>query len=428
MIIYSILLLFLTVFIFYKLNQNSLLAINYYSFLFYYYIFFGVIGGFLIYSGVVDNTYFIIPIQNNFLAKEWGLFAICYGLFGIFLGILIVNLILNDSLSTPWFEYTAKNIYLANYKYNLFILLAIVIISSIYYIVKIHPSPLWMLFNGSDSLSVAIRRNEVTENFNGIGILKTISIIFSQILVFYVYTYYLVKKKAIVFLYIVFISVFFLLLLNIEKAPVLNLFLYLIVAYSYIKGTPKIKKIIYLIIFLIVLTICMYYFIMDTEINEVAFKILERLFVAQSFAPFLSFDYYLNHDYIYFNSMESSLFKPLIGDRIERASEFFMIYYYPGMRELGGWNVNGIYVHEAFSNFGYIGLFLGPIYVGIVNGIIVQYFIRQKKSILNLAFFVFFSVNVTSIMTSFNTQLLNTQSIMVFLILVVIYILNRRMY
>lgn len=425
MLFISIFLLVISFIIFYSLNDNSLFKINYISFLFWMYIVFGIFGAFIIYSGIVDETYFVQAFYNNNLAKQWGMFSIIYGLFGILIGIVIVNIMVSKSLSIKWTKYYNKNIEILKFKKEIFFLLIIACIPTVYYIYMIHPSPLYMIFLGYDSFSVAIRRNEVTEFFDGVGIIKGISIIFIQILAIYTFLYYFNKRKKILLFLISFSLASYVLLMTGEKANFIIFVFSIILSYVYSVSKINFKYISFIFMIIIFIIFFMYIFIMNSDLNNILFKINERIFIAQAIAPFLSFDYYINHNFIYFNSMESSIFKIFNEEKVQRSSELFMTHYYPGMREQGGWNINGIYIHEAFSNFGFLGLILAPIYVGVINGLIIQFFIKQKKTILNVTFFSYLSADIFSILTSFNQLLFNTKVIILFLFLFLFYGLNK---
>lgn len=134
MLFISIFLLVISFIIFYSLNDNSLFKINYISFLFWMYIVFGIFGAFIIYSGIVDETYFVQAFYNNNLAKQWGMFSIIYGLFGILIGIVIVNIMVSKSLSIKWTKYYNKNIEILKFKKEIFFLLIIACIPTVYYI------------------------------------------------------------------------------------------------------------------------------------------------------------------------------------------------------------------------------------------------------------------------------------------------------
>ena len=112
-----------------------------------------------------------------------------------------------------------------------------------------------------------------------------------------------------------------------------------------------------------------------------------------------------------------------------RASEIFMNQYLPSMVVNGGWNVNGFFAHETFSNFGYVGIVLGSVYGGVVNSLLCIYFRSREKSLLTMSFFSFYIVSVTTTLSSFNSMLFNTQLILVFIIyLLFSFIDGRRRY
>lgn len=84
------------------------------------------------------------------------------------------------------------------------------------------------------------------------------------------------------------------------------------------------------------------------------------------------------------------------------------------------------FAHETFSNFGYIGIVLGSMYGGIVNGLLCIYFRAREKTVLTMSFYSFYVVSVTTVLSSFNSMLFNTQLILVFIIFLILSVLDRR--
>lgn len=143
---------------------------------------------------------------------------------------------------------------------------------------------------------------------------------------------------------------------------------------------------------------------------------MERIFIAQEVAVFYSADFFSHNDFLGFSTMDN-VFTKIIGLIPNmRASELFMYEYVPGMVQNGGWNVNGYFAHEAYSNFGIVGVWLGSIYGGVMNAILCIYFRTSRKTELSLCFYSFFAISVTTLISNFNAMLFNTQLILLFII------------
>ena len=236
------------------------------------------------------------------------------------------------------------------------------------------------------------------------------------------------KKHFIFFIFITFISILAL-TINGEKAPLVFYFLGLLVSYSSVR---KISKKVYvfsaLLIFSLMLVMYIILFQFDNP-NYLIYILVERLFIAQEAAVFYAADYFSSHSTLGFSSMDTIFNKILNITPAARASEIFMNQYLPSMVVNGGWNVNGFFAHETFSNFGYVGIVLGSVYGGVVNSLLCIYFRSREKSLLTMSFFSFYIVSVTTTLSSFNSMLFNTQLILVFIIyLLFSFIDGRRRY
>lgn len=214
--------------------------------------------------------------------------------------------------------------------------------------------------------------------------------------------------------------------INGEKAPLVFYFLGLLVSYSSVR---KISKKIYLLsslsIFSLILVMYVVLFQFDNS-DYLLYILVERLFIAQEAAVFYAADYFSSHNTLGLSSMDTVFNKILNITPTARASEIFMNQYLPSMVANGGWNVNGFFAHETFSNFGYMGIVLGSMYGGIVNSLLCIYFRAKEKTLLTMSFYSFYVVSVTTVLSSFNAMLFNTQLILVFIIYLLLSILDRR--
>ncbi|EHT1617184.1 O5 family O-antigen polymerase, partial [Escherichia coli] len=408
----------------YYLGVFRFKRLNYYCVLYWSMLLFCVIGSFIINSGVMDDSFFVGPIANNAEVKNLGLFITTISFFIFFLSAFIVEVFCSlysgqSSVMIHWNNYYSRPIIMSSYK----VVLTLCILSCalvFYYIVSIYPAPLSMALQGASADEIAVRRLEVTKNYSGIGYFKTLAGIIPIILSYYCFISYLkFKKHFLLFIFITCISTLTL-AINGEKAPLVFYFLGLLVSYSSVREiTKKIYVFSAFLIFSLILIMYVVLFQFDNS-DYLLYILVERLFIAQEAAVFYAADYFSTHNLLGLSSMDTIFNKILSITPTARASEIFMYQYLPGMAENGGWNVNGFFAHETFSNFGYIGIVLGSMYGGIVNGLLCIYFRAREKTVLTMSFYSFYVVSVTTVLSSFNSMLFNTQLILVFIIFLIL--------
>lgn len=414
----------------YYLGVFRFKRLNYYCVLYWSMLLFCVIGSFIIYSGIMDDSFFIEPIANNKEAKSLGLYITTISFFIFFLSAFMVELLcslytMHTAGKVKWERYYSQPIIRSSNKITLTLFLfscALVV----YYILSIYPAPLFMALQGASADQIAIRRLDVTKNYSGIGYFKTLAGIIPIILSYYCFISYLkFKRNFLLFIIITFISILTL-TINGEKAPLVFYFLGMLVSYSSVR---EISKKIYVLSLSIILSLILIMYIILFQFdnsNYLIYILIERLFIAQEAAVFYAADYFSSHNTLGLSSMDTVLDKILNVTPLPRASEMFMNQYLPSMVANGGWNVNGFFAHETFSNFGYIGVVFGSVYGGIVNSLLCIFFRMRTKSLLTMSFFSFYIVSVTTVLSSFNAMLFNTQLILVFIIYILLSILDRR--
>lgn len=414
----------------YYLGVFRFKRLNYYCVLYWSMLLFCVIGAFIIHSGVMDGSFFIEPIANNADAKNLGLFITTISFFTFFLSAFVVEVFCSlcsgqRSGIIRWENYYSRPMIMSSDKVTLTLcILSCALV--FYYIISIYPAPLFMAFQGASADQIAVRRLEVTKNYSGIGYFKTLAGIIPIILSYYCFIAYLrFKKYFLLFIFITFVSILTL-TINGEKAPLVFYFLGLLVSYSSVR---KISKKVYLLSALLIfsLILVMYVVLFQFDNSDYLLYILvERLFIAQEAAVFYAADYFSSHNPLGLSSMDTVFNKILNVTPTARASEIFMYQYLPSMVANGGWNVNGFFAHETFSNFGYLGIIFGSMYGGIVNGLLCIYFRAREKTLLTMSFYSFYIVSVTTVLSSFNAMLFNTQLILVFIIFLILSVLDRR--
>lgn len=382
---------------------------------------FCVIGAFIIRLGYVDDGFFISPIHGNENAKIDGLLITVISFLFFFLTIWFVE-ILNGrfekrgrkSLFVNWNRFVYRPVEISSQK-TYYLMFFLTIIFCAYYIYSISPAPFMMAISGSSPTEVAIRRIAVTKDYEGVGYFKTIAQFLPVILCYYqVFRLHNNStSKLIVFGSFVFSS--FILIVNGEKAPLIFFIIGFILCISVYRPLSR-KILIYFT--LMIFSFLVFLYILLFQFNDVDYLlkiIIERVFVAQEAAVFYAADYFSNANYLGFSTLDNLITKVFGLVAEPRASELFMYKYLPDMVANGGWNVNGYFGHESYSNFGWIGVFIGSIWGGATNSLLCIYLRATRKTEITMAFYVFFSISVTTLLSSFNLMLFNTQLILVFM-------------
>jgi hypothetical protein len=275
---------------------------------------------------------------------------------------------------------------------------------------------LFIALSTSDVLQVAMKKKELLTSYSGIGVIRTISIISAQLLFSYIW----LKGRLLKFNYfdiILILFIFFVLASSAEKGLILLPIIYVIIIEHIISEKKYLKKNIFLYA-LLLLSLAVVYFLFMGDNDGFISLIFERIVVAQTIATYLSLDYYSINNYIGFASMDNSILR-MFDNRVELRSSEIFVEYYPGLELLGAVNVNGVYIHEAYSNFGVLGVLVSPFFYAF-SFILIYNLISpsnlDKLSLFRTSFLVYFSTDIVNLATSFNYMLFSTKTVLVFLI------------
>ncbi|AKJ43906.1 hypothetical protein QQ39_13025 [Pragia fontium] len=279
-----------------------------------------------------------------------------------------------------------------------------------------------MAIDGVDSQEIAIRRIAITRNLGDLG--NTYIVAMCNILLYicsysYLYIYGYSRRCKYSLVITLFLSCF-LLIQNSEKGPIFFYVLGALVCWGMSKR-KMIKVDVRLSLGIFSLILLMYYLFVSSDFNLIFNLLFDRILIAQVAAVYLSFDFY-NDEFgtLLFSSVQGFFFKVLGYDQVAPASTVLMKVYFPDMILNGGWNINGLYIHEAWANFGIFGVILSPLWVGIINGIIFILLISIKKRPFYVAIFSYVSSRAIFFLTSFNAYIYNPEVIIV-VILIFIY-------
>lgn len=417
----------LTPTIIYALIFSRGLNLNYASIWILVYFTFGLVSVIAISTGKGLNSYFLNPISDNPSALFKGALSI------IFSGIapIWVFFITTKKLGFKINKYPPsprKPLHRDIISIDIIYFIAIVCVS--YQLFIIHPSPLTMSLTGHSALDIAIRRIETTRDISNIGSPYIIS--FGKMLILlaslaYAYIYKNTGKRRMAWATSFFIASLSILSSS-EKAPLAWFFLSSLLAYKMGTGEQPRFSLKYIIITLLSILGLYVLFYRDHE-NSILELASDRIFIAQAAAPYLAFDYYHNFfGDIGFSSL-NNFFTSLAGLASRPpASEILLDRFFPEMVDLGGWNVNGIYIHEAWANFGIVGLIFFPILVGVINGIIFTFLAKSKPTPINAALLSFASANCTPFLTSANAYIYNSEAIIILIIIASHFLISKTLH
>lgn len=392
--------------ILYKMHSVSRgWGVDYISFWVLNYIVFCFCGAVVIMLGAGDDIYFVLPFSHNEYLKLVGssvvIFLgggaiICFFFFFRFLGGEKPYIKLNSTTVL----YSKRDVFIC----DLALLFSLGIF--IYCQYSIYPSPLLMAISGESTVDIALRRIQVTKDLAEIASTYPYAIlkILLHVLTFsYIASFVLNKNmiNAIRFVFVFLLSIISL-LSTAEKGPIIFYLGGTLMSYYFSRGV--ILKISFkLILISIFFLICVYVIFVSTDIATIFSLIFDRVFIAQISAVYLSLEHYSWGGDIGFASMNNLFTKLMSYKSQSAASEELMRVYFPEMISLGGWNINGLYIHEAWSNFGVIGLLIGPLLVGFENALLLRYIVSFNKTPLLCGFYSLFSISCTSFLTSFNS-------------------------
>lgn len=398
-------------------KSGNKLSINYISFWFLNFVLFCFIGCIWITSGLADESYFVLPIASDMSVKMWGGYLSLWGgVVPFYVFFMFLNLFFNDKKIAK-----NKNSIIFVDRSDLFsinVLMGFSVVLFLYYVYSIHPSPLFLALSGEDAVVIASRRIQVTKDLSKIA--NTYLIYTGMLLVALVsYAYVAIctvnnKYRLVKWLSICIACVF--LILNGEKAPLVYYVIGLFVASYFARGTEKKLSLIFILLS-VLLVFLIYYILVSQDINKIVMLVLDRVFIAQLISVYLSIEHYSSVGDIGFSSLSNIITKILSTDTAEPASAVLMSVYYPEMLDLGGWNVNGVYIHEAWANFGLIGAIFAPFVVGIQNSLFYGVVLSFKKRPFIVSIYSYATVKCTYYLTSFNAYFYHSDWILFFIVI-----------
>lgn len=258
---------------------------------------------------------------------------------------------------------------------------------------------------GDDLLLRSARIDSLGDSF----LLRLINGIFGRwiapILLFTIFGYYFLKKKRKYFLLFVLcaIAVFFIATFRTEKAPAVHLILMLVLVQAIYSGHVKVKVLAKFSILIFALLIIMYIHFMGAETIAFAVEaIFSRIFLSQHVGTVLAFDYFPDVEGFTGGKRILPFSSFLFGSEEVRSFALKMMEHYnPGAWEAGlvGY-LSTSYVAEGYSYWGWLGIPLSSIIVGVFLSIISILSVRLNKHPVTVALTVFLMYKIPFMLNS----------------------------
>ena len=412
----------LSILLFSKVSGSlSLLKPNLNSLIFYYSLLFSsYIGSLLIVLGIDD--YYMINKLDHEETRIIGFLAVSFVMVFLPLTMFIISKLVGFQASQEFNHYMQKpveGIFQSDKAkkefYFYFLGLSIIcMLAVIYTMLKTNQIPLLELLKGNSS-ELGKLRIEAARNFNGNVYIRNIfAIALTPILSLMAYVF-AEKTKQLKWIFLFFALFSFAVLINVydlSKAPIIFYILMFIILQLYVGPDSKMfiyyhgkrlvlnhRKIYLYGVLGAALIIVMYVYIQGVDdlgsFLSYSSGPIGRIILAQISPTFLHLD--LFGDAIEFLK-GASLPSIIIGwfdiDQV-RSARLVMANAFPNRIADGtGGVLNTLFIAEAYANFGYLGIIIGTIYVGILIQILYIAFIRLPKNPVFLCLFIYFSINI----------------------------------
>lgn len=365
------------------------------------------VGSVLVVNGW-DNHYIIsrVHAESRFL----GWLAVQYTMIAMPLGMLLAvymsGLKNNRSLFRGYISRPIQNMLSRRDSFvrlPLYGLSLVSLLSVLYTFHSLGEIPLLTALAGGDAIGLAVARVDASLGFTGnVYVRNLLGITLAPILAYVAFGYFR-QTGALrdrLWFYIMLVAALFILTYDLSKAPVVIFLLgFLFFRVLADGGVSRMLFVWFGCLALIVLVVS-YWLVGKVTDPAVLFSynsgIPGRILLSQAAGIFYAFEHFPGtREFLGFSSL-SSLFSDLMGFApSERAARIMMMIFNPvGVEEGEVAVMNSLFIAEAWANFGWVGVLMAPIYVGIFVQALFLFFLRSKKTPVLLGIFTYLSLRL----------------------------------
>lgn len=399
--------LIISIMLFKKVSGSlSLTRPNLGSLIFYYSLLVSSYIGSLLIVLDIDHYYMINKLDHE-ISRYIGFAAVSFVMVVLPLTMLGVSKLAGFNAKVEFNNYLKKPIEYTFYKksefYFLFLGLSLICMLAVAYtLLKTSQVPLFALLKGNLD-EIGKLRIDAARDFHGNVYIRNIFAIALTPLLSLIAYVYAVKTKQVKwgFLFLaLFASAILISIYDLSKSPIFFYIIMFIFVRIYIGKTVLTRMKIYaLSITGAVAIVLMYVFIQDVKDIEAFLSYssgpIGRIILAQISPTFLHLDIFGESiPFLHGRSLPSTIISWFDMEQV-RSARIVMANAFPNRIEDGtGGVLNTLFIAEAYANFGYFGIILGTIYVGILVQLIYIIFIRLPKNPVFLCLFIYFSINI----------------------------------
>ncbi|WP_242637944.1 MULTISPECIES: O-antigen polymerase [Bacillaceae] len=343
--------------------------------------------------------------------RKIGFMYICYIMVFLPLAMVLVSKCLGFNAKKEFNEYLKSRINISginsrDFFFIISVLSFLSVASILYTFIKLEHIPILELLKGSSDLGKL--RIEASRGFKGNEYIRNIFALGLTPLLSFIAYAYSINTRSIRWR-LLFIILFFLSILinvyDLQKAPVFFYFLMFILLNIYLgKFTLNIKRVSIIGIIGSFLLVCMYVFIQGvrTPAEFLSYNTgpIGRLILSQISPFFLHLDLFGNKlPFLHGKSLPNILLQLYDFEPQVRSAREVMETVYPEKVTAGIAGVlNTIFAGEAYANFGFAGIIIGTLYIGVFIQIMYISFIRIIKHPITLSIFIYFTVTIPRVM------------------------------
>ncbi len=313
--------------------------------------------------------------------------------------------------------------------------LSLVSLFSVFYVYSKLPHISFLLpFRNPDTLFLAQYRHEVAWYFKGSTTLKNyFGILLTPTLSYIAYVYWIKSKRTgdLLWFLVMLIASFMILIYDLQKSTLITYFIGFMFITVLLKG--RIKSIALLLGGAMALIMLTFFYTILTHPENYTFLMrvaLLRILLGQVSGTFFAYDFFPNtYDHLGFTSF-MTFYRQLFGLKTSENAARLIIetqdIILGNMHDTSGY-ANSLFIHEAWANFGLIGVILSPVYVGMYLQVLFIFFLRSKKTPIMVGLLGYLSTKIT-ITNGFNEYMLSEPLLFLFIIFFFVYISGAMLY
>lgn len=355
-----------------------------------------------------DNHYVISQVGPEARIRGW--LAVQYTMIAMPLGMLLVVYLSGRSANAALFQgYLARPIDSMLSRRDSFVRLPLYALSLVsllsvaYTFAAIGSVPLASVIAGGDALALAITRVDASLGFSGnIYVRNFFAYMLTPILAYVSYGY-LRQTGSLrdrLWFSAMLVGAFFILTYDLSKAPIVIFALGFLFFHVLAEGGVSRRLFFLFGALAMLLLVAGYAFIGKVTDPAALFSynsgIGGRILLSQAAGTYYAFEHFpASQDFIGISSL-SGLLNDVFGVQSSaRSSRIMMTIFNPsGVEEGSAAVMNSLFIAEAWANFGWLGVLIAPVYVGIFLQVVFMFFLNARKTPIMLGMFAYLSLKM----------------------------------